>query len=199
MLSSLWSYWAWLSSGPLNKIDVTFQFDQFIGILLIQINKNLAQLTSNIGFYDLLCLSWLFLHWLIEFGIIELFVHLRSCCLMPHVDGWLLILKSFDNFKNMLLYFLDMLRINIGCHLSYKSHQHSHSVCTEERKCHSKVWVIFLQFYLLKMLLNTLIDFVWDLNLSINTAFSGRKRKSLNTKRKRVPKGMISMIARTAY
>lgn len=41
------------------------------------------------------------------------------------------------------------------------------------------------------MLLNALVDFVGDLSGGENTAFSGRKRKSLKTRRKRVPKGMI--------
>lgn len=57
--------------------------------------------------------------------------------------------------------------------------------------------VVLLKLYALKVLLQALVDFMGNLYGRGGTAFSGRKRKVLKTRRTRVPNGSISMMAST--
>ena len=56
--------------------------------------------------------------------------------------------------------------------------------------------VVFIQFDFLEVLLDTLVNFVGNLSEEKLTAFSGKKRNSLKTSINKVPKGMISTMAR---
>lgn len=67
----------------------------------------------------------------------------------------------------------------------------------DKGKSDAEVRVVFLKLHFLEVLLQALVDFMGNLFKRNGTAFSGRKRKVLKTKRNRVPKGSISMMART--
>lgn len=115
---------------------------------------------------------------------------------MPHVYCCFFILESFYNIKDVFFDLLNMFRVNKGSDFADQLHKYSNSVCADEREGNSKVRVIFVKSNLLEMFLDPFINFVGDLTQIEVTAFSGRKRKSLKISMKRVPKGMISMMAR---
>lgn len=79
---------------------------------------------------------------------------------MPHINGSFFVLKCFDNVENVLLDFFDMLGVDKSCNFTDKFHEDSDSVGTEERKCNTKVRVIFVQFDSLQMLLDSFIYFM---------------------------------------
>lgn len=115
---------------------------------------------------------------------------------MPHVYCGFLVLESFDEIQDVLLDFLNMLGVNIGRNLTNELHEDGDRVGADKREGDAEVRVVLLQLDLLEVLLDAFIDLVRDLPRQPSTAFSGRKRNSLKTSMKRVPKGMISIMAR---
>ena len=116
---------------------------------------------------------------------------------MPHVDRRFLVLESLDDLEDVPFDLFDVFGIDVCCDFASEVHEQGHSVGAYPRKGNSEMRVVFLQFYLLEVFLDTFVDLVGNLNEIECTAFSGRKRKSLKASMSREPKGMISTTAST--
>jgi len=115
---------------------------------------------------------------------------------MSSIDSSFFVLEHLDDLQNVSFDFFDVFGVNEGSHFDDEFHENGDSIGANERKSYSEVRVVLLQSDFLQIFLNPFVNLVRDLSIKHFTAFSGKKRKSLNMSRTIAPNGMISITAK---